>query len=102
MFSVENLPNTRGDTSLITKKKKKNQNNKIKPWMQIDGILVFECVLLYLKTIWHFSILVGKLHELEIVQSVMNIFRDISEEEIQLVIMKQLWTLNVCWQFTLF
>lgn len=100
MFSVENLPNTRGDTSLITKKKK--NNNKIKPWMQIDGILVFECVLLYLKTIWHFSILVGKLHELEIVQSVMNIFRDISEEEIQLVIMKQLWTLNVCWQFTLF
>lgn len=39
MFSVENLPNTRGDTSLITKKKK--NNNKIKPWMQIDGILVF-------------------------------------------------------------
>lgn len=36
------------------------------------------------------SILVGKLHELEIVQSVMNIFRDISEEEIQLMAVKNI------------
>lgn len=36
------------------------------------------------------SILVGKLHELETVQNVMNIFRVISEEEMQLMAVKNI------------